>query len=86
MWTLVFVNALPWITQLGDTKQSGTMTAYYYLATSGGAAISPTIFGFLQQHTGEYRWMFTYAAVFFIIAIVCMPFIRHGEAPAAAGR
>ncbi|MCH4210135.1 MFS transporter [Bifidobacterium sp.] len=80
-WTLVFVNALPWIAELGGTERNGTMTAYYYLATSGGAAISPTLYGLVQQWTGEYRWMFLYAAVFFIAALACMPFIKHGEAP-----
>lgn len=81
LWTLVFVNALPWITQLGGVESTGTMTAYYYLATAGGAAISPLAFGLIQQATGEYRWMFLYAAGFFLVALVCMPFIRHGEAP-----
>ncbi|MFT8357898.1 MFS transporter [Bifidobacterium aquikefiri] len=77
--TLVLVNALPWIAELGGRAHTGTMTAYYYLATSAGAVISPVMFGAIQQWTGEYRWIFTYAAVFFIAALVCMPFIQHGE-------
>ena len=81
LWTLVFINALPWIAELGGVEHTGTMTAYYYLATSGGAAVSPALFGLIQQWTGEYRWMFIYACVFFVVALVCMPFIKHGEAP-----
>lgn len=79
-WILVVVNALPWITQLGGVEHTGAMTAYYYLATSFGAAISPTIFGLIQQALGEYRWMFIYAVVLFACALACMPFITRGEA------
>ncbi|MFT8592879.1 MAG: MFS transporter [Bifidobacterium sp.] len=78
--TLVFVNALPWIAELGGAEHTGTMTAYYYLATSAGAVISPVLFGAIEEWTGEYRWIFLYAAVFFMMALSCMPFIRHGEA------
>lgn len=79
-WILVIVNALPWITELGGVEHTGAMTAYYYLATSFGAAISPTIFGLVQQASGEYRWMFVYAVVLFACALACMPFITRGEA------
>ena len=79
-WILVIVNALPWITELGGLEHTGAMTSYYYLATSFGAAISPTIFGLIQQATGSYRWMFIYAVVLFALALSCMPFITRGEA------
>ncbi|WP_163228677.1 MFS transporter [Bifidobacterium aerophilum] len=74
LWMMVLVNALPWATELGGTEHTGTLTAYYYLATSGGAAISPTLFGLIQQATGSYRWMFLYAIVGFAAALALMPF------------
>lgn len=80
LWMMVLVNALPWATELGGTEHTGTMTAYYYLATSGGAAISPALFGLIQQSTGEYRWMFIYAIVGFAAALALMPFASHGDA------
>lgn len=83
VYMLVFVNALPWIAELGGDEHVGAMTAYYYLATCAGAAISPTLFGLIQQSTGEYRWMFLYAAAGFAMALACMPFITRGEADGA---
>ncbi|WP_094730447.1 MFS transporter [Bifidobacterium hapali] len=80
LWMMVLVNALPWATELGGTEHTGTMTAYYYLATSGGAAISPTLFGLIEQSTGEYRWMFIYAIVGFALALALMPFASRGDA------
>lgn len=80
LWTLVYVNAFPWIAELGGKENTGAMTAYYYLATASAAAISPAIFGIVQQWTGEYRWMFSYAAIGFGFALACMPFITRGEA------
>ncbi|MCH9276280.1 MFS transporter [Bifidobacterium amazonense] len=74
LWMMVLVNALPWATELGGTEHTGTMTAYYYLATSGGAAISPALFGLIQQYTGTYRWMFLYAIAGFALALTLMPF------------
>ena len=80
LWMMVLVNALPWIVELGGVERTGTMTAYYYLATSGGAAISPALFGLIEQASGSYRWMFLYAIVGFAMALALMPFIRRGEA------
>lgn len=80
LWMMVLVNALPWATELGSTEHTGTLTAYYYLATSGGAAVSPTLFGLIQQVTGSYRWMFLYAIVGFAAALALMPFASHRRA------
>ncbi|MBT1162081.1 MFS transporter [Bifidobacterium sp. SO1] len=79
LWMMVLVNALPWATELGGTEHTGTMTAYYYLATSSGAAISPTLFGLVQQATGSYRWMFLYAIAGFAAALALMPFAGRAE-------
>ncbi|WP_219058129.1 MFS transporter [Bifidobacterium miconis] len=87
LWMMVLVNALPWATELGGTEHTGTMTAYYYLATSGGAAISPALFGLIQQATGSYRWMFLYAIAGFAMAFALMPFAGEngtGLLPSAA--
>ncbi|KAB7791127.1 LTA synthase family protein [Bifidobacterium leontopitheci] len=84
LWMMVLVNALPWATELGGVERTGTMTAYYYLATSGGAAVSPALFGLVQQATGSYRWMFLYAIAGFALALACMPFVSKGEATDAA--
>ncbi|KFI52472.1 MFS transporter [Bifidobacterium biavatii] len=82
LWMMVLVNALPWVAELGGTEHTGTMTAYYYLATSGGAAISPALFGLIQQATGSYRWMFLYAIAGFAMALVLMPFAGKSLADA----
>ncbi|NMM97883.1 MFS transporter [Bifidobacterium olomucense] len=80
LWTLVYVNAFPWIAELGGRENTGAMTAYYYLATAFAASVSPAVFGLIQQAAGTYKWMFIYAAVFFAFALCCMPFITRGEA------
>ena len=80
LWTLVVVNAIPWITEMGGVEHTGTMTALYYLATSGGAVVSPILFGWLQDLTGRYELMFVFAAVGFTLALVCTFFVHHGEA------
>ncbi len=80
LWTLVIVNAIPWITQLGGVRHTGAMTALYYLATAGGAVVSPILFGFIHDATGEYGYMFWFAACGFVLALTLSFFVHHGEA------
>ena len=80
LWTLVVVNAIPWITEMGGIEHTGAMTALYYLATSGGAVVSPILFGRIQDLTGRYELMFVFAAVGFAVALICTFFVHHGEA------
>ena len=81
LWITVIVNALPLTVELGGVEHTGTLTAYYYLAGSSGAVISPILFGIIRDVTGDFSLIFVYAAVAFAIAsIVLLAFVRHGEA------
>ncbi|MDN5558648.1 MAG: MFS transporter [Ruaniaceae bacterium] len=81
LWITVIVNALPLTVELGGVEHTGTLTAYYYLAGSSGAVISPILFGVIRDLTGDFSLIFVYAAVAFAIAsIVLVGFVRHGEA------
>lgn len=81
LWITVIVNALPLTVELGGVEHTGTLTAYYYLATSGGAVLGPILFGMIRDIMGDFTMLFIFAAAAFALGgIVLALFVRHGEA------
>ncbi len=62
LFITVIVNALPLVVEMGGAEHTGTLAAYYYLAGSSGAIVSPVVFGFIRDLTGNFSLMFWYAA------------------------
>lgn len=79
-WSCVNINSLPMVVELAKWKDIGKYTGYYYFFSFGAAIISPILFGWIRDMVLRYDSLFIYAALAFAIAILCMVFVKHGEA------
>lgn len=83
-WALINVNSLPMIYDVGGDARIGAFTGLYYLASNIAAVAGPQIVGILVDLTGgNYRIMFFFAALFMVLAGVCMVGVKE-KRPAAA--
>ena len=74
------INSLPMVVELATKERIGSFTGYYYFFSFSAAIISPTLFGWIRNLTDNYATLFVYAVVAFLVALVCMVNVRHGEA------
>lgn len=79
-WACVNINSLPMVVELATKERIGSFTGYYYFFSFSAAIISPTLFGWIRNLTDNYATLFVYAVVSFVIALICMANVRHGEA------
>jgi MFS family permease len=71
------VNTFPMVVELSKEGDIGKYTGFYYTATMSAQAITPFIAGLFMKIKAEY--LFVYASVCIIIAIVLMAFVKHGD-------
>ena len=76
----ITVNTLPLVLEIGGVEKVGTFTGYYYTATFSAQIASPIIYGFIRMFAGTYMSLFYYSPVVFLIAVVMLFFVKHGEA------
>ncbi len=76
----ITVNTLPLVLEIGGTDKVGTFTGYYYTATFSAQIASPIIYGMVRMVSGSYMSLFYYSPVAFLIAILCLLVVKHGEA------
>jgi maltose/moltooligosaccharide transporter len=68
-WALINVNSLPMVYDVGGDARIGAFTGLYYFAASIAAIAGPQVVGVLIDLTGgNYRIMFTFAALFMLLA------------------
>ena len=68
-WALINVNSLPIVYDVGGDARIGAFTGLYYFAASIAAIAGPQVVGVLIDLTGgNYRIMFTFAALFMLLA------------------
>lgn len=79
-WACVNINSLPMVVELAPWKDIGKFTGYYYFFSFSAAIISPILYGWIRDVVQNYQSLFIYSAAAFFIAILCMTFVRHGEA------
>ncbi len=77
---LITVNTLPLVLDIGGIDKVGTFTGYYYTATFSAQIASPIVYGIVRMLTGTYLSLFVYSPVMFIISILLILFVKHGEA------
>ncbi len=77
---LITVNTLPLVLDIGGVDKVGTFTGYYYTATFSAQIASPIVYGIVRMLTGTYLSLFIYSPVMFIISILLILFVKHGEA------
>ena len=84
-WAFVNINSLPMVLELASKERIGSFTGYYYFFSFSAAILSPTLFGLIRDLTRNYTTLFAYSVLAFILALICMFNVRHGEAdPRAA--
>lgn len=76
----ITVNTLPLVLDIGGIDKVGTFTGYYYTATFSAQIASPIVYGIVRMFTGTYLSLFVYSPVMFILAILMILFVKHGEA------
>lgn len=76
----ITVNTLPLVLEIGGIEKVGTFTGYYYTATFSAQIASPIVYGFIRMFAGTYMSLFYYSPVVFLIAIIMLMFVKHGEA------
>ena len=77
---LITVNTLPLVLEIGGIEKVGTFTGYYYTATFSAQIASPIVYGIVRMLSGTYLSLFVYSPIMFILSILCIIFVKHGEA------
>ena len=76
----ITVNTLPLVLDIGGIEKVGTFTGYYYTATFSAQIASPIVYGIVRMFSGTYLSLFVYSPIMFILSILCILFVKHGEA------
>ncbi len=76
----ITVNTLPLVLEIGGVEKVGTFTGYYYTATFSAQIASPIVYGFMRMFAGTYMSLFYYSPIMFLLAIIMIAFVKHGEA------
>jgi MFS family permease len=80
-WSLVNINSLPMVLQLCAHKDIGKYTGYYYVFSFTASITAPILAGLFRDLVQNYASVFVYAGISFLIALLCMIFVRHGDLP-----
>ncbi len=75
----ITVNTLPLVLEIGGIDKVGTFTGYYYTATFSAQIASPIIYGFIRMFAGTYMSLFYYSPIAFLLSVICILFVSHGE-------
>ena len=76
---LITVNTLPLVLEIGGLDKVGTFTGYYYTATFSAQIATPIIYGIVRMLTGTYASLFYYCPICFILSLLCVLMVKHGE-------
>lgn len=76
----ITVNTLPLVLEIGGLDKVGTFTGYYYTATFSAQIATPIIYGIVRMFTGTYMSLFYYCPIAFILSLICILVVKHGEA------
>ena len=76
---LITVNTLPLVLEIGGLDKVGTFTGYYYTATFSAQIATPIAYGIVRMLTGTYGSLFYYCPICFILSLLCILLVRHGE-------
>lgn len=82
-WAMVNVNSYPMVVEMASDAETGTYTGLYYFFSNSAAIVGPPLTGLLRDLFG-WQYLFLYALVPMLIALLLMGLVRGGEAPKAA--
>ncbi len=78
-WAMVNVNSYPMVVEMATDAETGTYTGLYYFFSSGAAIVGPPLTGLLRDLFG-WQYLFLYAVVPMLVALVLIGFVHGGEA------
>ncbi len=78
-WALIEVNSITIVWNIAGSKKQGTYTGIFYFFSQAAAILSPPIVGLFFDLVGSPLPLFPICLIFFIIALILMPFIKSGE-------
>lgn len=70
--SLVVINDLPFLYDLGDENRRGAYTGIFFMATQTGAVVGPTLAGFLIEIGGSYQIIFAFAGLCALLALLTL--------------
>lgn len=76
----ITVNTLPLVLEIGGNDKVGTFTGYYYTATFSAQIASPIVYGVVRMLSGTYMSLFYYSPIMFVLSMLCILVVKHGEA------
>lgn len=76
----ITVNTLPLVLEIGGVDKVGTFTGYYYTATFSAQIASPIVYGVVAMLSGTYLSLFYYSPIAFVLSVLCIFIVKHGEA------
>ncbi len=76
----ITVNTLPLVLEIGGNDKVGTFTGYYYTATFSAQIATPIVYGIVRMFTGTYMSLFYYCPIAFVLSLLCILAVKHGEA------
>ncbi|MDI9461963.1 MAG: MFS transporter [Bacillota bacterium] len=79
-WACININSLPMVVELASKDKVGSFTGYYYFFSFSAAILAPITFGAIRDLTDNYSLLFVFSSVAFILALISMLFVKHGEA------
>lgn len=81
-WAAINVNSYPMVVEMSRGADVGKYTGLYYTFSMAAQIATPVVTGFLFDILPDIRFriLFPYAAVFLLIALITMIFVRHGDA------
>ncbi|MEA4890883.1 MAG: SLC45 family MFS transporter [Clostridiaceae bacterium] len=79
-WACININSLPMVVELASKERIGSFTGYYYFFSFSAAIVSPPLFGLICDLTKSYANLFIYSVIAFVLAMICMVNVHHGEA------
>lgn len=83
-WAAINVNSYPMVVEMSRGADVGKYTGLYYTFSMAAQIATPLVTGFLFDilpHI-KFRILFPYAALFLLIALITMIFVKHGDARA----
>jgi predicted MFS family arabinose efflux permease len=79
-WAFINVNSIAMMWDMATTKkQIGTYTGLYYFASFLAAVLGPITLGYVMEYVTGLEYLFPIAALFMLIAVVAMLFVKRGE-------
>jgi len=77
-WGMVNVNSLPMVVDMTSEEKLGGYTGLYYFSSQAANIVAPPLAGIFIDWSG-YNSLLIFAAVFFILSIVTLQYVRRGD-------